>query len=236
MRAVKHSIFVICVLAMAGCKTVNMSTNDDLDARLLKGVMQENVDVAKLALQDGANPNATFGAARAPVLMIAAINNDVDMLETLVDSGADVNYKDDDGITALLVALENGASRAALYLIDKGAKPASTSSLIDKNTMVNNVLFNIKSSDARGELLGYLLSNGADPNEKGTLSVPPLELAIRQNDTKSIQILVCNGAESVSTPVMDIAVEKVADEPRAYSVEAVRRSGVKAVDYSVSCD
>ena len=90
----------------------------------------------------------------------------MNIVKLLIDKGADVNAKTDDGMTALIVAAENGQADVAKLLIDKGAdinvKNPETDSL-------NNLGFTPLMYAAfwgRMDIVKLLLDKGADLNAK----------------------------------------------------------------------
>ncbi|OEJ15271.1 hypothetical protein BFL38_13275 [Brachyspira hampsonii] len=54
-------------------------------------------------------------------LLEASKNNDLETLKSLIEKGADVNAKDNDNWTALMLASDNGHLEVVKYLLDKGA-------------------------------------------------------------------------------------------------------------------
>jgi uncharacterized protein len=63
----------------------------------------------------------TFGGFGNSPLKIAAVRGDVEVIEALVLSGADVNALNEDGCTALHHAVAQGHLEAASRLLDLGA-------------------------------------------------------------------------------------------------------------------
>ncbi len=65
--------------------------------------------------------NAKEEASRTTLLILAAINGYANIVETLIDAGADVDVRGDDGATALLVAAFFGRADAVEVLLKHGA-------------------------------------------------------------------------------------------------------------------
>src|SRR5260221_619896 len=74
----------------------------------------------RLLLGRGARTDAVSG--QAPLLMAAA-NEHTETVRALVEAGADVNIRDENGVTALLVAAVNGQADMGKVLLDAHATP-----------------------------------------------------------------------------------------------------------------
>jgi hypothetical protein len=75
----------------------------DVDAALWHAVRVDRVEVARMALERGANPNHRRHGQS--VLMLAATRRPVEMVELLLAQGADVHATDRDGWTVMHHAL-----------------------------------------------------------------------------------------------------------------------------------
>jgi ankyrin repeat protein len=126
-------------------------------------------------------------------LMYAALYADASTLERLVDSGADPNLRNEEGVTALMLAVDD--LKKVRVLVEHGA----------------NV--NAKSADARTPLLiaagrrgsltvvSYLLARGAKADVKAPWTgvdnaISPLSEAARNGDVAMIRLLIRHGASA----------------------------------------
>jgi ankyrin repeat protein len=79
------------------------------------------------ALAQGGNPNLTagmFGGSPAFETITAGKNSGIpNCLDVLLSSGADIEFRDDNGKTLLLLATDLARFDIALFLLDKGADP-----------------------------------------------------------------------------------------------------------------
>ena len=98
----------------------------DLNAEYPTGYVLEtyadsdsNLDIVKLCLSKGANPNLVMKSSWTPI-MCAAEYNSPNICQLLLDSGADVNAKTNNGDTALIIAARNKSKEAMKVLIDAG--------------------------------------------------------------------------------------------------------------------
>lgn len=95
----------------------------DLDGRtaLSLAVSYENFEVAKFALDNGANPDATFNELTP--LMIAAERGDHELMKWLIEAGANVNFKNSRNVIALWSAAAANQVEACKILVGAGADP-----------------------------------------------------------------------------------------------------------------
>lgn len=78
-----------------------------------------NVAAAERLLSQGANVNAVDDGQ--PLLIRAAQNGHIRVMKLLLDRGADVNIRDDKGLTALFVAASLSDPKMVQLLLSKGA-------------------------------------------------------------------------------------------------------------------
>lgn len=99
--------------------------DSDLDGRtaLSLAVSYENFEIAKFALDHGANPNITATHNELTPLMIASERGDLELMKWLIDAGADVNYKNSRNVTALWSAASAEKVEACKILVEAGAEP-----------------------------------------------------------------------------------------------------------------
>ncbi|XP_053244896.1 fibronectin type 3 and ankyrin repeat domains protein 1 isoform X1 [Podarcis raffonei] len=83
-----------------------------------------HVDVIEWMVKDGCqiDPKDT-GLEWTPLMRLCAITGKADVATTLLDAGADVNAKDKDGKTPLMVAALNNHEELVALLLERGADP-----------------------------------------------------------------------------------------------------------------
>ncbi|XP_077786481.1 fibronectin type 3 and ankyrin repeat domains protein 1 isoform X3 [Podarcis muralis] len=83
-----------------------------------------HVDVIEWMVKDGCqiDPKDT-GLEWTPLMRLCAITGKADVATTLLDAGADVNVKDKDGKTPLMVAALNNHEELVALLLERGADP-----------------------------------------------------------------------------------------------------------------
>ncbi len=96
------------------------------DFALLKATVELDVEEAfrkaKDALAEGADANAKDGRFGVSALMLASSKGRIEIVELLVNSGADVNARDDEGLTALWYARRANHMEVMAFLQERGAK------------------------------------------------------------------------------------------------------------------
>jgi uncharacterized protein len=159
-------------------------------------------------------------------LMHAARQGAFDGARALADGGADLNIKDPDGTTALVVAIINAHYDLAAMLLEKGADPniadtsgmAAVYALVDMNTLANmqgRPQPKLLSKIAPDTLLQLLIKKGGNPNARllrptigryhgsGDASLgegsTPLLRAAKAVDLEMMKVLLENGADAALT-------------------------------------
>ena len=78
--------------------------------------------MAKLLIQKGADVNLKNTKDGLTPLMVAAYNGDMEMVDLLLKSKADVNAADSKGNTPLMIASANDDAEMVKWSIENGAK------------------------------------------------------------------------------------------------------------------
>ena len=86
---------------------------------LYKAVVQDQPEIAKLAIERGANVNFQ-NRWDDSLLHIATEHNNLEMVKILVEAGANIEIKNRSGITPLIVANYNDYMNIVKYLVDAG--------------------------------------------------------------------------------------------------------------------
>lgn len=80
------------------------------------GKYEESLEIIKLLIVAGANPNATRSEDGRTVMMMAAADNNTQLIRLLLAAKADPSLRDADGKTALRIAYDRGAKDAEKLL------------------------------------------------------------------------------------------------------------------------
>lgn len=141
-------------------------------------------DVAILLLEEGANPSQ--GVKHFPFsqpIHLAARKNLTKCLRKLLDVGIDVNTKDGDQSTSLVVASYAGHTETAEILIKNGAKIDATDSC--RRTALHRAIENGKFDIAK-----LLIQNGADLNATDLNLWTPLHLSVIFDEMEIFSVLI----------------------------------------------
>jgi ankyrin repeat protein len=184
---------------------------------LLDAIRADDGDRVRTLLASGGDPNA-IDSNRASALMYAALYARPRVIGRLLRAGADLKYRNPDGLTALLLAAHSYES--AKILIDAGADvnaksnigltPLMTAAAYPGNTALLRLLLD-KGADATASALGataltlaaltgdagnaaLLLHRGAGPNAAGPGGFSALHFAVLRGNRPMVQLLLDAGA------------------------------------------
>ncbi|HTI90156.1 MAG TPA: ankyrin repeat domain-containing protein [Puia sp.] len=193
------------------------------DTALFRVIRSGDVSALKQKIAAGADASATLNGFSA--LMIATLSGTVEEMQVLMEHGAQVNYADNDSITALWLAVPNEAK--TLFLLDHGADPnmlskehytplvklvsfPGTTPLFNKmvargadpkRSARDNTLLYLAASTNDTALVGTLLSLGFRPNDTIAIGDYPICAALSYRGFLTVKMLVDNGADvNVATP------------------------------------
>eukprot|EP00468_Gymnochlora_sp_CCMP2014_P002037 CAMPEP_0167743464 /NCGR_PEP_ID=MMETSP0110_2-20121227/2030_1 /TAXON_ID=629695 /ORGANISM="Gymnochlora sp., Strain CCMP2014" /LENGTH=1371 /DNA_ID=CAMNT_0007627837 /DNA_START=148 /DNA_END=4263 /DNA_ORIENTATION=- len=85
-------------------------------------------DVGRVLLRLGADPENVAGENDSPPLVIAAACGQTEMVDVLLEYGADLESKTSSGATALHAAVQHGGADMVHFLLEKGADPNAKTS------------------------------------------------------------------------------------------------------------
>ena len=110
------------------------------------------------------------------------------LVELAIWAGADPNYRDEDGSSALPVAVELGDAAIARTLLDASADP-------DAFTSDGEPVATLAVRGGESEILETLLDAGADPNAKDESGIAVLVLAVIHGVAEMSRMLLDAGAD-----------------------------------------
>lgn len=142
-----------------------------------------HVDLVRLLLSRGVNPNARSPNTGNTPLMIAAQARQPEIMRVLIEGGANVQLKSYRGWTALKFAIESCHLNGVRVLLDNGAKAGG-----------NDLMHAIDYAPAR--VILALLEKGVDANFKDAKGDTPLSFAVRRRrDEATLRALLEHGAK-----------------------------------------
>ncbi|CAH2014954.1 unnamed protein product [Acanthoscelides obtectus] len=163
---------------------VNHEEHGEITALRL-AVFGGNVPVVRLLLEKGAR------IVHSHHLMHSAVmNNSLEIIQMLLESGGLVNARDDEGGTPLMVACSRKNIPLARYLISRGAD-ANHVSHVDGKTALHVCAMEVRESKAASQLVELLVTNGADMNFSSYQGLPLHYSIVMDNKavaTKMVQL------------------------------------------------
>ncbi|NXN97510.1 ASB3 protein, partial [Rhinopomastus cyanomelas] len=149
------SLECIRILLEAGADPNEFNT--EATTPLFLAVENEHIDVVKFLLQHGANVDGSHSISGWNSLHQASFQGSVDIMEVLLENGADMECKDDFGITPLFVAAQYGKLETLSLLVSHGAEVNCQAT--DRATPLL-----IAAQEGHTKCVELLLAKGADPN------------------------------------------------------------------------
>ncbi|MDX1495148.1 MAG: ankyrin repeat domain-containing protein [Longimicrobiales bacterium] len=141
----------------------------------------------------------------------AAMKKNVAQVRALLESGADVNAAQGDGMTALHWAAEHGNAELAEMLLHAGANPAALTRLGDYTPL------HLAARGGHGGVVARLLDAGADAEARtSTGGVTPLHFAAGSGSVPAVRALLEAGAE------VDVADQARGQTPLMFAASAGR--------------
>ena len=228
-------VFATFLLAFTGCKETNQKPTPDQskgalklrgydfdEKSFLRAASTSDEVAVRTFIDAGMSPNIPEPTNGGSALISAATRGDLEMVNALLQGGADVNQKDEKRFTALLRALQNdreeianllvarpeldvnaqgeGGANALISFVARQRLPA-VQDLLNRGANVNlpdsdgDTALNIAVQRGNVELVNLLLSKGADPNIKNKLGGTPLMWAGVFGHKEIAQILLDKGAD-----------------------------------------
>ena len=118
----------------------DMTIRDDQDQNALNdAILFENLDIVNLLLSKGLNlddRNMGEGYSGKTALMYAIDKGNINIINTLLNYGANVNIKTKNGNTALMIAEKKGDQEIINLLLKAGAKETSQNNVISEDNKI----------------------------------------------------------------------------------------------------
>jgi len=182
-----HTEIVRLLLEAGANPNVSMATRD-YDTPLLMAIRWEDLELVKLLVLWGATVDAC-NRKGTTALASASDTGYTDMVEFLIECGADVNAKQiDDHFTPLLYACQSGRLETARLLLDRGA-------LVDAHSIYCATPLMWAASQGHTELCSLLIERGADVNAYCIRGITPLMMAAEAGKADIVELLLTFGVK-----------------------------------------
>jgi ankyrin repeat protein len=181
MRFVRASLVVTCIAIFGIGPQLKGAGGTLLDA-----IRANDGKRAQALLAEGADPNSK-DVNQSSALMYAALYASPRVLDQLIRGGADLTYRDKNGLTALAWAVHSYES--AKVLIDAGADVNA------KSNIGGTPLLTAAAYPGNAPLLRLMLERGAEL-QPSVLGATPLVLAALTGDADSVALLLKKGSDA----------------------------------------
>ena len=161
-------------------RPINIEDETRIDA-LVMACGEGDFDFVKTLIKSGIDVNGIGSEGFTP-LMMASSNNKAEIVNFLIEQGADVN-KVYNGWTALIEAADEGSMESMKHLLNAGAEVNYYASENSPTAIT------MAASEGNLECLKLLIKNGADMNGIGK-SIPPLHIAAAEGKQAIIDYLI----------------------------------------------
>ena len=174
----------------------NLAGVENYQASLLNLACRNNsIEMVKLLLANGADVNIKGHGDYTSLMWAAESAKTTEIMELLIEKGADINPIAQDGVNALIKAIfgvlsDSGSLDAVKLLIDKGMD-VNYALVTEDGAGYTALMFAIRWGKI--EVIKYLISVDADVNAKAKGDTP-LSIAVEEEHTDIIKLLKESGA------------------------------------------
>lgn len=164
---------------------------DNTETQLLSAIQAGNIDVVKELISQNPshfNSNAGFGRSKSTPLMFACQKGIFEIVEVLIQFGADINKQDEDGDSALTLSSSHKNTNIAKLLLNNGANVDHA----DKNGITPLIIACLSN---RVEMVQLLIHHKANINLQDRDGWTALMYTCIKNNINNMNILLDNGAD-----------------------------------------
>ena len=130
--------------------------------------------------------------------LMASLHN-IAITELLIEKGADIEAKDDDGINALVYAASFNNEEMVKFLLEKGADANTVCEIKNEHTDISPTPLMNAVYNGNTNIINMLLENGADINYTTDYGMTALMMAASFNQFEAAKVLLENNADTSIT-------------------------------------
>ncbi len=183
----KHHLFFV-TLFLLFCSRSLFAAELTPGAKFAVAIESGDLETIKSLVQGGASADTLieYGEHKITPLMKACWDGELEIATYLLDQGADVNFADEEGDTALFQAIKRGRAEFAQLLIDRGAK-------VNVKDVRQFTPLTTAAAAADEETTKVLVKAGADLKAE-TFGLTPLMFAVASRKIPIVKLIVELGA------------------------------------------
>lgn len=134
------------------------------------------------------------GSGNITPLVFAATFTRTNIVDVLLQAGADINGKDVGWLTPLMAALRAGQERIVAHLVARGVDLKAAEAAPGSSPLLNEVI----ESGLSDELLSFMIERGADLNRSDYNGQTPLHMAAKAKRKETMELLIAKGANQTA--------------------------------------
>jgi len=214
------SIDILKELVQAG---VNLKSRDENGyTPLMYAVKRKSLAIINFLLSKGVDINERDNEGfNALMHAIAPPNNSMDVIQCLVDHGADFNASGVQQLSPLLLAARNNDFGVARYLVGKGAEINAKDS-----SGYNSLMYAVLSHNI--PMIEFLIENGIAINERNCQEYTALMIASENGYINIVKYLVEHGADVSIKLKKNTTAKKLASKRKHFEVVHYLAAGITA--------
>ncbi len=183
-------------------KSLDVNYNLEIDeysksTPLIQAIKYKQTDIINYLLENNADVNLKEELTGFTPLM-ASLNN-IAIAELLIEKGADIEAKDDDGINALVYASTYNDEEMVKFLLEKGADANTVCEIENEHTDIASTPLMNAAYRGNTNIINMLLENGANINYTTDFGMTALIMAASFNQFEAAKILLENNADTSMT-------------------------------------
>lgn len=203
-------------------------TQEEKDKYLLDAIVLGEIDRVEQVLAAGADVNSKEADVGMTALMLAVMEEDIEIITLLLENGVDVNVQNKNGETALILASMFGYIEIVKLLLENGA-------VVDTKETLGMTALMAASGEGHIEIVKLLLANGADQNATDNYNNTALMLANIKRHVEVVELLNQTPPELVpkcmSQEEYNICIDEGNETPiDPISLETVEREDTVKLD------